>query len=139
MSYLDYEFYKYIGIKLKDARIKHKYSLEEVGKRIGKTKKTIQRYETGEVRIDIETLDALCNILNLDCNGLLKQARISSLESDSNHTIDTIEGAAKIFIEHPQVAAFGGYDIERMSDDEKIEFANQILDSIKFFASKYKK
>ncbi|MCR0327573.1 helix-turn-helix domain-containing protein [[Clostridium] innocuum] len=139
MSYLDYEFYKYIGIKLKDARTKHKYSLEEVGKRIGKTKKTIQRYETGEVRIDIGTLDSLCNVLDLDCDELLKQARINSIESDNNHSISTIEDAAKIFIEHPQVAAFGGYDIEKMSDEEKIEFANQILDSIKFFASKYKK
>lgn len=84
-------------------------------------------------------MDALCNVLDIDCDELLKQARISSVESDNNHTISTVEGAAKIFIEHPQVAAFGGYDIERMSDDEKIEFANQILDSIKFFASKYKK
>ena len=39
MSYLDYEFYKYIGLKLKDARTKHKYSLEEVGKESAKQRK----------------------------------------------------------------------------------------------------
>lgn len=39
MSHLDDEFYKYIGIKIKEARRLKNYSLEDVGRRVGKTKK----------------------------------------------------------------------------------------------------
>lgn len=39
MSQLDEEFYKYIGMKIKEARHLKKYSLEYIGRHVGKTKK----------------------------------------------------------------------------------------------------
>lgn len=51
----------------------------------------------------------------------------------------SVDEAMLFIIQNPTVAAYGGYDIEHMSDEEKIEFANQIADTIKFFGQKYKK
>ena len=34
---------------------------------------------------------------------------------------------------------YGGYDINKMSDEEIIEFANQTVDYMKYAAQKYKK
>lgn len=54
------------GSRLQEARLKRGLTLEEVAKRIGKTKSTIQRYETGEVsRLDNELIVALSEIVDV--------------------------------------------------------------------------
>lgn len=100
MSYIDVEFYKYIGIKLKEARLIKKHSLDYMGRIVGKTKKTIQRYERAEIRIDSGTLEKLCGVLGLNYNELLNYAKICSL------------------------------NIEHLSFDDKMLLANQILNYI---------
>ena len=47
---------------------------------------------------------------------------------------------AMIFIiKNPIMMNYGGYDINKMSDEEIIEFANQTVDYMKYAAQKYKK
>lgn len=53
--------------------------------------------------------------------------------------INNIEEAMITILSNPSVAFYGGYDLDKMTDEEKIEFANQIADSIKFFAKRYRK
>lgn len=60
-------------------------------------------------------------------------------EIEDNIQFTSVDEAMLFIIQNPTVAAYGGYDIEHMSDEEKIEFANQIADTIKFFGQKYKK
>lgn len=45
-----------IGIRLKELREKNNFTLEEVGKKIGKTKKTVQLYEQGQIKISVKVL-----------------------------------------------------------------------------------
>ncbi|MCR0277729.1 helix-turn-helix domain-containing protein [[Clostridium] innocuum] len=90
MSQLDEEFYKYIGMKIKEARHLKKYSLEYIGRHVGKTKKTIQRYEENEIRIDCDILLKICSLLNLNYQTLLNHARIYSLNIESLNENDKI-------------------------------------------------
>lgn len=60
-------------------------------------------------------------------------------ETEDSIQFTSVDEAMLFIIQNPTVAAYGGYDIEHMSDEEKIEFANQIADTIKFFGQKYKK
>lgn len=50
---------KLIGVRLKELRLSNDYTLEQVGNKIGKTKKSIQLYELGEVTISVEVLRQL--------------------------------------------------------------------------------
>lgn len=50
---------KAIGLRLKELRLKNGYTLEQVGDKIGKTKKSIQLYENGEVTISVNVLKQL--------------------------------------------------------------------------------
>lgn len=50
---------KLIGARLKELRLSNDYTLEQVGNKIGKTKKSIQLYELGEVTISVEVLRQL--------------------------------------------------------------------------------
>lgn len=54
------------GIRLQEARNRKKLTLEEVAEMVGKTKSTIQRYESGEVsRLDNEIIMKLADVLGV--------------------------------------------------------------------------
>lgn len=48
-----------IGVALRKLRLENDLTLEEVGNKIGKTKKSIQLYELGEVTISVSVLKQL--------------------------------------------------------------------------------
>lgn len=48
-----------IGQKLFELRSQNNYTLEEVAKKIGRTKKSVQLYETGEVKISVSLLKTI--------------------------------------------------------------------------------
>ena len=116
-------------------------SQQQLADKTGKSESAIQMWESDKRSPTMGTVERLTEIFGIDMNTLVYED-LQTGESGYTTPFEEVtnpDDAAMVFIKHPQVAAFGGYDIERMSDEEKIEFANQILDSIKFFASKYKK
>ena len=52
---------------------------------------------------------------------------------------DSAEDAIKFILEQPMVAQFGGYDLDKMTDEEIIEFANDVAGMIELLGKKYKK
>ena len=65
MKEIDKPLYVKIGKQIKEARIEKGLTLAEVGEKVGKTKVSIKRYEDASVRIDMETLREICDILDL--------------------------------------------------------------------------
>ena len=59
-----------LGKKVKDYRKARGISIEELGNAIGKSKSTVNRYETGEIVMDIITVLEICNTLNIDINDI---------------------------------------------------------------------
>ncbi len=76
------KYYVWVGSKLKEFRLRNKLTLEEVGKRIGKTKKQVQFYEMGQTKLYLPTIIKLCNIYNVDYMKFI-QASIHYLEDES--------------------------------------------------------
>lgn len=64
-----------IGFLLKEKRIEKNYSLQRVGDMIGRTKSSIHYYETGKRSIDIDVLEAICNVYGIDMYDFLDQVR----------------------------------------------------------------
>ena len=62
-----------IGKQLNFYRKKQNISLEELGKRISKSKATVSKYEKGDILPDIMTLLEICNVLNIDISQILEQ------------------------------------------------------------------
>ena len=63
---IDKKFYVDLGKKLRIARESKGYSLEYVAKKVGLTKKTIQRYETAESRISRSNLVNISTLLEIE-------------------------------------------------------------------------
>jgi repressor LexA len=64
-------YYIEMGLRLKAARDRKGYSLQFVGDRVGKSKKTILNYETAVHTIDTLMLKDICNVLDIDVKQLL--------------------------------------------------------------------
>ena len=64
------DFYKIIGKNIEKYRKLKGISAEEVGNRVGLTKKTIRRYETGEIRIINDRVLAIADALDVDPSDL---------------------------------------------------------------------
>lgn len=57
----------------------------------------------------------------------------------NNYEFKTPETAIQFILKQPALAAYGGYDVHKMSDEEIIEFANELLNQLKLLGYKYKK
>lgn len=68
---MNHRYYIEMGLRLKDAREKKGYSLQRVGDHVGKSKKTIQNYETARHTIDTPMLKEICGFLDIDTAELL--------------------------------------------------------------------
>lgn len=65
-------FYQTVGANINKYRKIRNYSLETLGEMIGVQKKTVQRYECGEIKIDMDRLHAIAKALNVDISKLLE-------------------------------------------------------------------
>lgn len=80
MKKIDKKLYEHLGSQLKQARLAKGFSLAEVADMVGKSKVSIKRYEDASVRIDMDTLYLLCNVLGV---------RIKEYEiSDGNNIVN---------------------------------------------------
>ncbi|WP_084165349.1 LexA family protein [Paenibacillus massiliensis] len=67
-------FYYVVGSNIKKYRDVRNYSLQVLGEKVGLTKKTIQRYENGEIKIDMDRLADIAEALDVEVKQLLDGA-----------------------------------------------------------------
>lgn len=84
MGTYDRKLYKILGNQLRELREQKGYSLEYVAEKIGKTKKTVSRYELGEHRIDVETVKDICNALEIDYESVNEKVEHELYGSNSS-------------------------------------------------------
>lgn len=80
MKKIDNDLYISLGKTLREARERRHLSLSQVGEMVGRHKGSIMRYEKGTSRIDMETLDKLCQVYGLTLNDLPKPTNDLTLD-----------------------------------------------------------
>lgn len=125
------------GENLKYLRNKYNMNQETLAKKVGVSQNTISSWENGIREPDsIEIFLKICDIFGgISLDRLLN----NSLECSENQKFLSAQEAFEYIIKQPTVAMFGGYDLEKMSDEEIIEFANDLADMIAIVSKKYKK
>ncbi|HAG43967.1 MAG TPA: XRE family transcriptional regulator [Clostridium sp.] len=158
-----------IGERIKELRKENEITQEELAKNIDVSTSMVGMYETNarkpsyEVLIKIakyfgvstdyllnteEKLDVAINSLN-NINHMSKNALAPKHKGISKNDIDkelcdidqfsTAEEAMQFILKQPSVMGFGGFDINTMSEDEILDFANELLNQLKILSYKYKK
>lgn len=105
---------------------------------VGKT--TISNYETGYSTPDADTLNKIADFFNTSVDYLL--GRTDQRNPDKPELpaeFETPEEAMKFILEQNVIMGFGGFDVNKMSDEEIIEFANELLRQLKLISYKYKR
>lgn len=67
-------FYLAVGNNIKKYRTIRNFSLQDLAERVGLTKKTIQRYENGEIKIDMDRLNDISHALDVEIPQLIEGA-----------------------------------------------------------------
>ena len=52
---------------------------------------------------------------------------------------ETPQDAMKFILEQPAIMGFGGFDVNKMSNEDIMDFANELLNQLKLLGYKYKK
>ena len=124
---------------LKYLRLQHKLSQDYIAELLEyKSFTTIQKWESGISEPPLDKLKVLADLYQISINRLLDDDLSVSQETDAMK-FTSVQDALKFIIEQPMIAAYGGYDLDTMTDDEILEFANDIADMIEIAARKYKR
>lgn len=103
----------------------------------------------------ISTLEKLANALGVNIGDIMKvdqptYEKLKEWDKQSNQLreeailyetgqFETPEAAMKFILNQKSIMGFGGFNVNKMSDEEVIEFANELLNQLKLISYKYKK
>ena len=113
------------GQNLKKLRTSKNLSQSKLSKILGISSSTIGMYEQGRRFPDQTILTKIADFFDVSTDYLLGR----------NNATDAMEFILKL----PTVMAYGGYDATKLSDEEIIDFANDLLQQIELISYKYKK
>jgi transcriptional regulator with XRE-family HTH domain len=127
-----------IGERIKEIRKSKKISVEALAKELGVSKTTIYRYEDSTIeKIPVVVFDKLCTLLDVTPSQLMGNT-LSEDKPELPSSFNNAQDAMEFIIKTPSIAAYGGYDIDSMSDETIVEFANEILRQLRIVSYKYK-
>lgn len=115
----------------------------DLAKAVGVTEVTISRYMTGERKPRVEIANKMAKVLNTNTDYLMGNSDIKHANStnqvDFPDSFATPEEAMQFILQQKVIMGFGGFDIDTLSDSEKVDFANELLQQLKLLSYKYKK
>lgn len=131
--------------RIKSRRQEMGLSYQDMQDLTGISKSTWQRYETGYIKnLGIDKLDLVAKALKTTPAYLMGWTKNDGTNKSVNEEsflgeFKTAEEATAFLLKQPALAAYGGYDLKKMSDEEIIEFANELLMQLQLLSYKYKK
>jgi len=137
--------------RIKQLRTEKELTQEEFGRIFGIVKSTVSLYESGKSTPDDTLKRRIAEYFNVSLDYLMGVSDIRnpySTDKTSNEkeyqnqlpdSFETPEEAVKFLLEQNVIMGFGGFDIDKLSDEEKVEFANELLHQLKLLSYKYKK
>lgn len=153
-----------LGYVLRKIRLIKGYSLTQLSSITKLSKSSISNIEIGKNNPTVDTLNKICDALNISSSKLLSLTNdvtedvseseikcivdailnndeIYSIKTDSSKDIkfkDPVT-AMEFILSQPSIMDFGNFDVNKLSDEDKINFANDLLSMIKMISPKYKR
>lgn len=129
-----------ISYRLKKAIDDSGLTLYELQEKTGIPKSAIQRYSSGNTeKLPIDRVKDLAKATGVSAAYLMGWEEEPESNNKTIKFFTDAQSAMKFIIEQPMVAAYGGYDLDSMSEEEIIDFANTVLQLMKVAASQIKK
>lgn len=120
--------------------------------RTGIPKSALQRYATGDTaKLPVDRVKKIADVVGVSASYLMGwdnqddvAANETEITKDKNNNLDTqpftsLDDAMLFLIKSPVASAYGGYDLDKMSEEEIIDFANELSGIFKVIAERRKK
>lgn len=134
-----------ISNTLRNLRKENNLTLKELSAKSGISISFISDIENGRRNPSIDTLTTLAKALNTSVNVFFDKKQNTNNIIKENQVVynanefKTPQDAIKFILEQPAIMGFGGFDINKMSDNEIMDFANELLNQLKLLGYKYKR
>ena len=128
------------GENLRRLREARGYSQDELGAKLllnGKpvSGKTISSWEIGRTEPNMGLVQQIADLFKVPTDELI----IGPNSVSDQIVFTSAQEAIEYILRQPLVAAHGGYDLSKMTDQQIIDFANEIAGMIQFMAKHYNK
>ena len=125
------------GKKLHSLMKDNKITQQELAEKLNVRRGSVSNWVTDRRMPDSDTIVDLANIFNVTTDYLLgNDKNIKDGINLKDLIFDNAQDALKFILKQPNIMAF---DVPELTDEEIIEFANDILDYIEFISSKHNK
>lgn len=132
------------GENIRNIRKNLKYTLVYVSEITGLSKSTLSDIENGKSNPSAATLKKLADAFNVSVSTLLGEKpnvmlEIAATTDNSEPCFRSAQQAMEFILAQPVIGHYGDFDINKLSDEDKINFANDLLNMMKVISPKYKK
>ena len=122
------------GQIIKELRLSRDLTQEQLGDILGVQKSAIAKYENDKVvNLKRETIQKMADFFGVKPSYIMGMHD----EEDSTPVFLTAQQAVQYILEQPLVADFGGYDLDKMTDEQKINFATEVASMIQVMSKHY--
>lgn len=141
MSKYEMSLYQIIGEMIREKRVAAGLTLEDVATKINVIPKTLQRYETGERKIKIDTIIELSHVLSFDYDTFMAEAK-SRLASDD--TIDITENTLGQYYNNEEIRKiaqeiFDDADMKLLFDVKRSVKGQELINYAKYLKEQYER
>ena len=126
-----------IGMRIQDLLNEKNMTQKDLANSVGVSEVTISRYISGARSPRVEIIDKIATRLSVTTDYILGKSNERYYPKTEKFT--TAEEAAKFLLKQQIVMSYGDFDTNKLSDDEKNQFVNELLQQVKLLAYKYKK
>lgn len=141
------------GKNIRKIRERENIGVNELSRLSGVNASYISALERDEKKNpSVEILTKLADALNVTVDEIMKTDSITYETEKNNDFIikednttyqvqpfKTPEEAIQFILKQPAIMGFGGFDINKLTDEEVIEFANELLNQLQLLGLKYKR
>lgn len=151
-----------VGYNIKKMRLSRNLTLDDVVHKTGLAKSTLSAIENEKSSPSTNTLTKIANAFEVDISDFFNEnsineniSRPNKTEKLSQHlknkTVDNFveveenikftdaTEALSFILKQPTVGDYGDFNVYKLSDKDRINFANDLLEMIKIISPKYKK
>jgi len=130
------------GDRLKKLRKEKNILQKDLASALKLSVSTIGMYEQGRRDPDTETLSSIAEYFDVSIDYLLGNTNVRNSYKEKPSIPEEFENpeeAVKFLLEQNVIMGFGGFDVNKMSDEEVLEFANELLNHLRLLSYKYRK
>lgn len=124
------------GKKLHSLMKENKITQQELAERLNVRRGSVSNWVTDRRVPDNNTIVELANVFNVTTDFLLGNENTKDDVNLKNIRFDNAQDALRFILKQPSIMAFG---VPELTEEELIEFANDILEHIEFISYKHNK